>query len=118
MTDIATTRGLRGSGVAGNLGATTVFGPTPAQGRRLSVQTTWTGTPTGVFSLETTFNGTTWHTVPGAAAEFTANGQTQPAGAGGSAIWTWYNIPGSQLRILYTRTSGTGTATLRASYGA
>lgn len=117
MAYIATTRALGGSGVAGNLGATSAFGPSPVQGRRFSVQASWTGTPTGTFTLETSFDGKVWLTVPGAAAEFTANGQGQPAGAAGSAVWTWYNVPGSQLRIVYTRTSGTGTATLRASYG-
>ena len=112
----ATARPLPGSGVAANLGADALF-PTPVQGRRLSVSASWTGTPTGTFSLETSFDGLVWHTVPGAAAEFTANGQTQPAGAAGSAVWNWYNVPGTMVRIKYARTSGTGTGTLRAAHG-
>lgn len=116
--NIATARPLNGSGATDNLGASTAFGPFPVRGRRLSVQATWTGTPTGTFALQCSFDGTNWTTVPGAAAEFTANSQAQPAGSASSAIWTWYNVPGSLLRIAYARTSGTGTATLRGTYGA
>lgn len=112
----ATARPLSGSGVAANLGADALF-PVPVQGRRLSVSASWTGTPTGTFSLETSFDGQTWYAVPGAAAEFTANGQAQPAGGAGAAVWNWFNVPGSQVRLKYTRTSGTGTATLRAAFG-
>ena len=108
----ATARPLPGSGVAANLGADALF-PTPVQGRRLSVSASWTGTPTGTFSLETSFDGENWHAVPGADAEFAA----QPAGADGTAVWNWYNVPGSMVRIRYARTSGTGTATLRAAFG-
>ncbi len=113
----ATARPLPGSGVAANLGADALF-PAPVQGRRLSVSAAWTGTPTGTFSLETSFDGTNWYAVPGAAAEFTANGNAQPAGGASSAVWNWYNVPGTMVRIKYARTSGTGTATLRAAYGA
>ena len=83
--NIATARTLTGSGVAANLGDHAVFG-FPVAGRRLSVQATWTGTPTGTFSLECSFDGTTYTAVPGAAAEFTANSQAQPAGGASSAI--------------------------------
>jgi hypothetical protein len=118
--NLATARALSGSGVASNLpsSGTTVFGPLPVSGRRLSVQATWTGTPTGTFALQCSFDGTNYTTVPGASAEFTANSQAQPAGGGSSAIWNWSNVPGNMARILYTATSGTGTLTIRAAQGA
>lgn len=118
--NLATQRPLSGSGVASNLpsSGTAVFGPFPVAGRRLSIQATWTGTPTGTFALQCAFDGTNYATVPGAAAEFTANSQAQPAGGAGSAIWNWVNVPGNMARILYTATSGTGTLTVRAAQGA
>ncbi len=115
--NIATARKLLKSGDADNLGTDQSFGPLPVQGRRLSVFASWTGTPAGTFALQCSFDGTTWTTVPGAAAEFTANSQTQPAGGAGSAVWNWSNVPGNMARIRYTRTGGTGTLTIRASTG-
>ncbi len=118
--NLATARPLSGSGSASNLpsSGTAVFGPFPVAGRRLSVQAVWTGTPTGTFALQCSFDGqATWTTVPGAAAEFTANSQAQPAGGSGSAVWNWSNVPGNMCRILYTATSGTGTLTIRATQG-
>ncbi len=114
---IATARNLLNSGATDNLAATNTFGPLPIQGRRLSVWASWTGTPTGSFSLECTFDGKTWVVVPGAAAEFTANSQAQPAGGASSAVWNWANVPGNMARIRYTRSGGTGTLTIRASSG-
>lgn len=115
--NIANARKLQGSGTTDNLGATGTFGPLPVQGRRLSVFASWTGTPTGTFSLECSFNGTDWATVPGAATEFTANSQAQPAGGASSAVWNWSNVPGSMARIRYTRSGGTGTLTIRHASG-
>lgn len=115
--NLATARPLTGSGATDNLGASTAFGPFPVAGRRLSVQATWTGTPTGTFSLQCSFDGTNWTTVPGAAAEFTANSQAQPAGGASSAIWNWSNVPGNMARIWYARSGGTGTLTIRAAQG-
>lgn len=117
--NLATARPLSGSGAANNLpsSGTASFGPFPVAGRRLSVQATWTGAPTGTFALQCSFDGSTWTTVPGAAAEFTANSQAQPAGSGASAVWNWSNVPGNSARILYTATSGTGTLTIRAAQG-
>ncbi len=119
MQTIATSRAITGSGVASNLpsSGTAVFGPFVVNGRRLSIQATWTGTPTGVFALQSTFDGVNFTTIPGAAAEFTANSQAQPAGGASSAIWNWSNVPGTQVRLLYTATSGTGTLTVRAAQG-
>ena len=114
---LATARPLSGSGIAGNLGATSVYGPFPVNGRRLSIQATWTGTPTGTFALQCSFDGVNFVTIPGAAAEFTANGNAQPAGGAGSATWNWSNVPGTLARLLYTATSGTGQLTARAAQG-
>lgn len=115
--NLATQRPLSRSGITDNLGATGVLGSFPVAGRRLSIQATWTGSPVGVFSLECAFDGTNFVPVPGAAVEFTANGQAQPAGGGSGAVWNWSNVPGNVVRLVYTRTSGTGTATVRAAMG-
>jgi hypothetical protein len=81
--------------------------------RHLSIEASWTGTPTGVFSLVCSFDGgTTFRTVPGASAEFTANGNAQPAGGASAAVWNFLNVPGGLWAILYTATSGTGSARL------
>lgn len=115
---IATQRAIPGSGVAANLGASANFGPIIVQGRRLSIVAAWSGTPSGTFALQTTFdNGTTWTTVPGASVEFTLNGQAQPGGSAGSAVWNWSNVPGTQVRLAWTRSSGTGQLDARASWG-
>ena len=91
---------------------TKTLGPFPLVGRRLTMRLAWTGTPTGVLALQTSFDGgTTWTTVPGASVEFTSNGQAQPAGGAGSGIYNWQDVPGAEFRILYTATSGTGTLT-------
>jgi hypothetical protein len=115
--NLATARPLANSGVAANLGASGTFGPFPVQGRRLSIQAVWTGTPTGTFALECSFDGATYTVVPGAATEFTSNNQAQPAGSASSAVWNWSNVPGNLARIRYTATSGTGTLTIRAAQG-
>lgn len=83
----------------------------PVAGRRLSIAASWSGTPTGTFTLQCLFADGTWRTVPGAAAEFTANGQAHPAGSASSAVWNWSNIPGAQWRLSYTNASGSGTLT-------
>lgn len=84
------------------------------RGGRLSIYVSLTGTATGVFKLQTSFDGkTTWFDTPGAATEIAA----QPAGAAFTALWNWSNVPGGNWRILYTATSGTGTATGWAAQG-
>jgi hypothetical protein len=113
----AITRTLPGSGTAANLGAAAVFGPITNRGARLTISARWTGTPTGSFALQFSDDGTTWASVPGASVEFTNNGQTQPAGGAGSAVWTWYGVPGSQVRLSYAYTSGTGVLTAYATQG-
>ena len=104
---------LTGAGTSntGDMAATFQTRPLPVQGRRLSITGAWTSTPTGTFTLECLFQDGVWRTVPGAAAEFTANGQAQPAGSASSGVWNWSNIPGSQWRLVYTRSSGSGIFT-------
>lgn len=90
----------------------------PVKNRRLSIDASWTGTPTGVFKLQCSFDsGTTWRDVPGAAAEFTANGNLQPAASASNAVWNFVNVPGGAWRIRYTATSGTGAGVLRFAWG-
>lgn len=117
VSDTGISRLLRGSGETGNMAVTRAFGPAPVAGARLSIDASWTGTPTGVFSLECTFDGQTWRTVPGADPEFTASPNAQPAGADGASVWNWCHVPGSMIRVRYTVTSGTGTVWLRAVWG-
>ncbi len=115
---LATSRAWGNSGAANLLGNTTaIFGPTPVAGKRLSLEVAWTGTPTGVLTLECSFDGQVWRTIPGATAQFTAGGQAQPAGTASSGVYNWVNVPGQMVRLKYTRTSGTGTATVRGVYG-
>ena len=92
----------------------TVFWTGVVRGGRLSIYAAWTGTPTGAFSLRTSFDGgTTWITTPGASTEFSA----QPAGGASSALWNWSNVPGTNWQVLYTATSGTGTLTGYSAQG-
>ena len=101
-----------GSGVSGNLDASINFPHVLRRGKNLDIHAVWTGTPTGTFSLETSYDGgTTFKTVPGADVEFTANGNAQPAGAGGSALWNWSNMPGVVFRLVWTSLGGSGTLT-------
>lgn len=115
--ELSQARAVPGTGVAANLAATGNFGPIAVKGRRLSIIASWTGTPTGTFSLETSFDNTTWVTVPGAATEFTANGNAQPAGGASSAVWNWINPPGNMVRIRFTQSGGTGMLTARYAWG-
>lgn len=89
----------------------------PVRGRRLSIAASWTDTPTGSFSLEYKKPDGTAAAVPGASAEFTASGNAQPAGSASAALWNWSNVPAAEVRITYTRSSGTGTATLNPVFG-
>lgn len=91
----------------------------PVRNKRLSIVASWpaTGTPVGVFKLQCSFDaGANWDDVPGAAAEFTANGNLQPAGTAARVVWNFVNMPAGSWRIRYTGTSGTGTATLRFAW--
>lgn len=93
----------------------TVFWTLPVRGGRLSIYVSATGTATGVFKLQSSFDGgATWIDTPGAATEIAA----QPAGAAFTALWNWSNVPGGNWRILFTGSGpGTGTATGWAAQG-
>lgn len=76
---------------------------------RLLAQIQWgaTGTPVGTLSLEFSLNGTNWKPIPGASAEFTANGNTQPAGSAGDIVCSWRELrPYKRVRLKYVSTSG------------
>lgn len=69
----------------------------------ISVQSTYTGTPTGTLKLQCSNDGVTFSDVPTATVSL--------AGAAGSTLW---NIPDAYyrfVRISYTATSGTGSVT-------
>lgn len=89
----------------------------PVRGSRLSIMGSWSGTPTGTFALQCAGDDGVWRTVPGAAAEFTANGNAQPAGSASGAVWNWSNIPGVLWRLSYTNASGTGVFTSSYAVG-
>lgn len=100
---------------AGSLAATVNFPWVPVTASRLTMGFSWTGTPTGTLKLQHTFDGgTTVYDTAGASVEFTS----QPAGGVGSVACNWYNMPGTQFRIAYTRTSGDGTLTSWQAQGA
>lgn len=103
-----------GKTITGSLAANTTF-PLVVSGRQLSVVAQWTGTPTGSFSLEAQRPDGTYTPVPGASSEFTANGNAQPSGGAGGAVWTWYNVPGTGLQLKWTG-SGTSTFTAKITY--
>jgi hypothetical protein len=93
---------------SGTLAATVNFPAVPVSASRLSLHLKCpsTGTPTGTFKLQASFDGTNWVDTPNASTEFTS----QPAGAY-DIVCNWTNLPGTQWRLVYTRTSGSGTLT-------
>lgn len=98
----------------GSLAATVNFPWFPVTGSRLSMSLNWTGTPTGTFKLQHSFDaGATAYDTPGAATEFTA----QPSGGAGSVAPNWSNMPGTVARLVYTAGSGTGTLTSYQAQG-
>ena len=99
---------------SGDLAATVSFPWFALTSSRLSMGLSWTGTPAGTLKLQHSFDGgVTAFDTPGASAEFTA----QPAGGVGSVAPNWSNVPGSVARLVYTRTSGSGTLTSYRSQG-
>lgn len=65
-------------------------------------QLTWTGTPTGTFDIEATVDGTNWEAL-------TLSPAPQATGAAGGTLISLNQIPYAQVRLKYTRTSGTGS---------
>lgn len=99
-------------GAQGDMSAT-FSGPwLPCKGQQLTLALAWSSTPTGTYSLECSYDGgVTAVAVPGAAAEFTANSQAQPAGSASSLVANFTNVPGALWRIKYTRSGSSGTTT-------
>lgn len=58
--------------------------------------------PTGTFALQGSVDGTTWTTVT-----------TQAVSADGSILWESGLCAIPIIRVIYTRTSGTGTVTIK-----
>lgn len=67
-------------------------------------QLKWTGTPTGTFDVEATVDGTNWEAL-------TLSPAPQATGAAGGTLINLNQVPYAQVRLKYTRTSGTGNLT-------
>lgn len=81
----------------------------------LLYQVIWTGTPTGTFDLQcsldyqvgsgsTVLNSGTWSSIP-------LSSVVNPSGSASNTIIYIIEMPAPFLRLVYTRTSGTGTLT-------
>jgi hypothetical protein len=99
-----------------SLAATGTTGWIPVRGRRLSIPVSWTGTPTGTFSIEAEGADGAAVAIPGASAEFTNSPNAQPAGSASSALWNWSNVPAGRVRIKYTLSGSTGSASLAPTF--
>ena len=66
---------------------------------------TWTGTPTGVFEVQATVNGTDWQAL-------SLSPTPQATGAAGGTLISLNQIPYNKVRVFYDRTSGTGNLTV------
>lgn len=65
-------------------------------------QLKWTGTPTGTFDVEATVDGSNWEAL-------TLSPAPQATGGAGGTLISLNQIPYAQVRLKYTRTSGTGS---------
>ena len=66
---------------------------------------TWTGTPTGVFEVQATVNGTDWQAL-------SLSPTPQATGAAGGTLISLNQIPYNKVRVFYDRTSGSGSLTV------
>lgn len=82
---------------------------------RVSATFTWTSTTNGTTKMQhRDREGGTWIDTPGASAEFT----TQPNGSNaGSVACNWSNVPGHEIRFVFTRTNGSGAYTCDVAMG-
>jgi hypothetical protein len=67
-----------------------------------SIHAIWTGTPTGTLSVQVSVNGVDWVAPPTALS-------VAIAGAAGQVVWTMPDLTWKAVRVIYVRTSGTGT---------
>lgn len=69
----------------------------------IGIQATWTGTPTGTIEVDGSNDGTNFYAL-------TFNPAiSQPAGVAGGFLININQYPFAYLKVLYTKTSGTGT---------
>jgi len=73
-------------------------------GTVFSIQVVYTGSPTGTVKLEYSLDKTNWSDVAGS--DDTISGSC-------NTLWSLVNMAVPYVRIVYTRTSGTGTMTAK-----
>lgn len=71
-----------------------------------SIQTVWTGSPGGSLKLQISNDKVTW-------SDYT--GSSTAVSATGDFTWNISGLASPWVRLAYTRTSGTGSATITAS---
>lgn len=89
-------------------GSLTTLATNISSSDNIGYQVDFTGVPNGTFSVEGTINGTTWQGLTLTPAAPVA------AGAAGGFVVNLNQVPYEQIRLVYTRTSGTGSLTVWA----
>lgn len=67
----------------------------------VSYEAAWTGTPTGVLVIQGSHTGVNWNTI--------VTASPAPSGSAGSQLFDLNQLSFPLVRMLYTRTSGSGT---------
>lgn len=81
-----------------------------------SIQAIWTGSPVGNLSLQTSLNPATAQngaSIPEADWTDYTDSSTAAGGAAGNVTWRVTDVGDRWMRVVYTRTSGTGTVNIR-----
>ena len=68
----------------------------------IAYQLYWTGTPTGTFDVQVSGDNTNWASLP-------LNPVPAATASSGSAFIDIYQTAANYIRVVYTRTSGSGT---------
>lgn len=76
-----------------------------------ALQYVWTGTTAGLIQPQISLDGSNWSSLAAAFA-FTGYGEASPAGSPGSALLA-VSAPAVYLRVVFTRSGGTGLLTAR-----
>lgn len=71
-----------------------------------AIQAVYTGSPVGSLKLQANVGGSTWTDVASSTVSVTAAGDN---------MWNLADIGYSAVRVVYTKTSGTGTLSVRAN---